>query len=775
MSKAITNPVSFYKTVKNIDSSETIPFDIFLDNIGSGKWEDIAHKVRKGKTKKERAVLKEKYAPSITVAGVFSIRKDDSLIKPTGLIAIDIDEDGFPAGIETPDELKSIVCPDRFVHAAFTTISGRGLCIIMKVNAAKHREHFQAIGEYLLESYGIIVDPTSINISRPRFVSYDPHIYIADTCDKFTKLPKEKPPKRIEPAIYCQDDFDRILQEISSNSINITQDSYFTWLSIGFALSHKFGEGGRNAFHAISQFSSKYKYSICDKQYTNCLRHKSSGKEVTISTFYYYAKKAGVDIYSARTRTIAYTTQQGKKAGLKQNQIAENLKKFEDIEDAEDIIKQVFENDISIYSDTILDQLELWMRQNYSLRRNTITKYIERDGIPLEEEDLNSIFIRAKKIFPELNFELMNRLINSDFVSSYNPILSWFTEQLKIAGDPFSTLITARSTEPQQNPQTAPEPPLHSLKSLTKGLAFSANQIPTPCLDALFSCIKTRDADYLRYFGLKWFVGAISALYYVHSPLMFILSGDVQNTGKTQFFRRLPPPELKKFYAESKLDAGKDDEILMTQKWIIMDDEMGGKSKKEEKHLKYLTSKDWFSLRKPYGKGNIDIRRLCVLCATTNDNEILSDPTGNRRMIPIHVYSIDNKKYNKINKTELWLEAFRLYHAGFDWELNTEDIAYLKTMESFFEVTVSETELIQKYFEPGELLMTATDIKVYIEKHSQQRLSIDRISKQLKKLGFEQRHVKVGKSTARKYLVNILTPPAAEQQPTAGGWNPTEK
>ena len=55
------------------------------------------------------------------------------------------------------------------------------------------------------------------------------------------------------------------------------------------------------------------------------------------------------------------------------------------------------------------------------------------------------------------------------------------------------------------------------------------------------------------------------------------------------------PKELRSYYAESKLDAGKDDEILMTQKLLIMDDEMGGKSKKEVKRLKELTSKQTYS------------------------------------------------------------------------------------------------------------------------------------------------------------------------------------
>ena len=96
---------------------------------------------------------------------------------------------------------------------------------------------------------------------------------------------------------------------------------------------------------------------------------------------------------------------------------------------------------------------------------------------------------------------------------------------------------------------------------------------------------------------------------------------------------RLLPAELKSLYAESKLDAGKDDEILMTQKILIVDDEFGGKSKQEEKRFKEITSKQIFNLREPYGRVNVDLNRLATLGGSTNDTGILNDPTGNRTFI----------------------------------------------------------------------------------------------------------------------------------------------
>ena len=85
------------------------------------------------------------------------------------------------------------------------------------------------------------------------------------------------------------------------------------------------------------------------------------------------------------------------------------------------------------------------------------------------------------------------------------------------------------------------------------------------------------------------------------------------------------------------MDAGKDDDLLMTQKLIVMNDEMGGKSKQDEKRFKELTSKAIFSLRAPYARNNEDFKRLAVLCGTSNDKEVINDPTGNTRILPVEV------------------------------------------------------------------------------------------------------------------------------------------
>lgn len=704
--------ISYYPNTTATKSQKSIPLDLFIEGIRDGKWQDIVLPIRTIADKAARDEAKKK-APCVTPAGLFKTRKDDGLEKHSGIIAIDID------GVEDTDELKSLLCYDNRILCAFVSISGRGLCLLYRINPARHREAFAGISEYLHDNHKVIADPTSVNISRLRFVSFDPGLYYNPNAEKWTIYPKNKPPKKVDRILYAADDFGEIIDQIVSRRLNLCEN-YHEWLRIAFALAHQFNERGREYFHIVSQYSSKYDPVVADKQFSACLKHYNAGGQATIATFYYYCKSAGVRIYSERTRKIAYAASSGKKSGLSAQQIAANLEKFENISNALPLVEEVINSGVEIQGeDGLVDMLIMWLRQNYSLRRNAITRYVEDNGTPIKLVDLNSIFLSAKKVYEKTTFELIDRIINSKEIEEYNPFLDFISNHI---GD-------------------------------GSGEGHIA---------AVFASVACNDSEYLLHFGRKWLVSLIATIHGEHSPLMLVLSGEEHGTGKTEFFRRLLPRELHdKYYAESKLDAGKDDEILMTQKLLIMDDEMGGKSKKESKRLKELTSKQTFSLREPYGRNNVDLNRLAVLCGTTNDAEILNDPTGNRRIIPIHIRSIDQPAFNAVDKIALFMEAVQLWKSGFQWRLDKHDIAYLNKDAAEFEVTTVEAELLGKYFEPAEgqfygEFMTTSEIKDFIETQTKQKLVLDRLGKELKKKKFVRQAKRIGAAVHYGYQVKKI-------------------
>lgn len=702
--------IGIYQNIQDTKGKE-IDLGIFLDQIKNGKWQDLVLPVR-AITDHELRQEAKKTIPNVTISGTFTLRKDASIKKHSGFIAIDIDK------VPDVEAVRSVVNDDPHTYASFTSISGIGLCVIFTIDGSRHREAFEGIEKYFAEQYSIVIDSSGRNESRARYVSFDPDMYLNEKAARFKKyLPKEKP-RKVQPVVFVEDDFSLVIKELSFR--NICED-YRDWVSVGYALASEFNEGGRSYFDALSSGSSKYDPAVCDKLYTKLLTTLSTGKEKqsTLGTIYHYARINNIPFYSERTKKILSSVSSLRKSGLKEPEIVKTLQKYDGIpeEESAPIVRQAIENKVVTDStDNLFTELETWMKYNYEFRRNEITRYIEDRGKILKQKDFNTIFISAKKAIDDVTYEMVERLVNSDFTPDYNPIIEFFASYI--------------------------------------------DRTSTTSIDELFGTIGTTDPVFAKHFGRKWLVGLIASIHGEHSPLMLILSGSLQNTGKTEWFRRLLPTELRPYYAESKLDAGKDDEILMTQKLLIMDDEMGGKNKKEEKRIKELLSKQTFSLREPYGRNNVDLLRIAVLCATTNDNQILTDPTGNRRMIPIPVISINQSAYNKIDKVDVIMEAYHLWKSGFDWRLTKEEIATLSIHGDQFQSFGVEYELLIRYYQtpdPGhEEYLTATDIKIELERITNQKLSLDRLGKELSRLGYVQLSKRIGGAPKKVYRIQTV-------------------
>jgi predicted P-loop ATPase len=704
--------ISFYNNIKEVKSKQTIDITDFLYHVKHGKWQSISEKVAIIQDHNKRREKKAEIAPYVTISGYFeNERAADKLSLHSNFIGMDIDD--IPEELEN---IKHLLKNDPYVYAIFNSISGNGICVLFRIDGSRHIDAFYSIGDYLLKNYQLIIDQSGKDVSRARYVSYDPDLHINDKAPIFKKYlpkPKKQVQKTKLKTIFVETEFDDIIKQMVDKSVNCVE-SYHEWLEIAFALSDQFGENGREYFHQLSSISGKYDRDICNKQFTNCLKHTSKGNKITIKTIYYHAKKAGININSQKVKKIAAITSSQKKAGLSAAQIAENLEKHEGISkhEADDIINQAFQADTNFQSeDNIVDQVRAYLRHTYNLKRNLITRKIENNGKIMDEIELNTMFLDCKNIFGQLTSEIFMKIVFSNNTPSYNPLLDWFDNN---TGNPEGVI------------------------------------------DEFFSCFDTEDD--IKYYGKKWLVGVISAIHGIHSPLMLILAGEVQGTGKTEAFRRMLPKELLPYYAESKLDAGKDDEILMCQKLIIMDDEMGGKSKKEKTRLKELTSKQTFTLREPYGRMNVDLDRLAVLCGTTNDLKILNDPTGNRRLIPIQINLIDHKRYNAVDKKLLFIEAYNLWQSGFEWKLTSEDVKRMDVQNEKFEDHPLEYELIIKYFElPNQynyIELTATEIKIHIENQSNQKIqSVNMLGRQLKKIGFECTIKKINNSVHQVYKV----------------------
>jgi predicted P-loop ATPase len=670
----------------------------FLNNVKYGKWQTQIENIRSEENKDKRSKMKCAL-PSVTISGTFTERKADALIEHSGFICMDID--GFND--------KSVLLADPYTYALFRSASGNGIAVIVKINKEKHKESFRWLRNYYFNTYGIVVDPAPQNVASLRFASYDNETFINDKARQSKTIAEvERKPQSL-PIVIGTDKVSEYVKEVVSKGINIAQN-YDDYLKLGFALANGFGEEGREWFHALCCISEKYNSTHANRQYDICLKGASKNG-VSVGTFYFMLKSCGIQITNESAKAVQLAAI-AKKTGRSQEGIERQLIEIEGLlpEQAKAVASEVFSrDDISLKTvasdpERLIESLMEWLKQNHPIRKNSITKMIEENGNDVRRERLNSIFLRARSTFntPNVNYDLVERIIFSDFVPEYNPLQEYIDKN------------RYRNT--------------------------SGN------IQQLINSIKT-DTPNADKFIRKWLLSLCAAIdgYPVRSVLALVGG---QNSGKTEWFRRLLPSKLKKYYAESKLDAGKDDDILMCQKLIVMDDEMGGKSKQDEKRFKELTSKSIFSLRAPYARANEDFKRLALLCGTSNDFEVINDPTGNTRILPVKVLSIDHELYNSIDKDELFMECVRAYDSGEDWQLSKDELFELAEVSNDFEGTNYEGELIAQFFKRPRLndfaeFLTATEIKEVIESNSKQRIIY------MKKFGMQLRNL-FGNSISKK-------------------------
>lgn len=711
--------ITYYKNSFGNTSVEVDLHDM-LKAIKSGKWKDKVQEYRKmivnGKTEQSDN-YKRKQVPGFTTSGTFpNSRKASELGTHSGFIAMDFDD----VDLSLREELYA----DDYTYAGFISIGGSGICIIVKIEPSKHFDAFKALEHYYFTKYGEQIDPACKDVSRLRYVSYDPELFINPNAKQFKSYlskPKGRKPK-INPVISSDSNIEFVLKQIEADRKDLTAD-YQAWVELAFAFQSEYGETGEEYFHRVSQFHPDYDYEKTSKKYRAC---KSTGSGISIATFYHYAKQAGCRITSPETSHISKVAVYAKKGRRTVEQAINQLATIDNLppEKTEKIVKEVFKNPELATADDeedIVSQIEDMLKREFKIVYNEVTLKYEQNNEPLTDRDFNSIFIHIKKVIPKASKDLVLSCIDSEITQVRNPILEWFRKNKDQGTGYIKTLAETIDT-------------------------------PTGFRDDNFF------PEYSYYFIRKWMIGAVAMWHKKHSPLMLVLAGAKQNTGKTYWFRYLLPDELQPYYAESELTGDKDENLLMCNKMIIMNDEMSNKSRKDIAVMKQLCSKQWFNLRKPYGKLSEDFRRIATLAGTSNNIEILSDPTGNRRIIPIEVNLINHELYNSIDKSALWMEAYTAFMSGEQYHLSNEDISKLTNNTNEFEESSLERELIMKFFRKPkanekEQLLAPSEIKAYIEVRTHQKLNLGKLGMELKKLGYEQKKAKVDGSSKRVYPV----------------------
>lgn len=719
--------ISLYPHIKDSRNGVDITIETFLNRIQTGFWQDaiIPARLALSKTadKEERAAIKAPL-PYVTISGVFSIRKNDGLKEHSGILAIDIDD-------EDPEAIKAKLRKDRHVYAIFASCSGTGACVLFRIHPLKHLASFEAIAEYLYRNYQIIVDQNCKDVSRPRYVSYDPTIYIEANAQEFKEFSKAKPGPKKEakekPVVFIQNEFDGIIAEIENRGTDLAP-TYHEWLKVAYSLADKFGEAGREYFHRISRIGTTYTEKAADRQYTACINNlKDTAKPVTIASLYYLCKTAGIPTASETVANITRRAATHRKAHSTSQQSINNIISFPDFPAdqtlVEEIVKQVYEKEVYVEDISEIESGRIWIR-NAGLRRNEITGQLHLTETALTSSQIEGIELRMREDMDDMDKSNINLLLKSDSVPLFNEIKDFFAKYREIKG--------------------------------TGAIAALAKSLNSPT---------GAGTDYVERMLRKWIVGGISCAIAEESHTMLCLCGEQHGDGKSYFFKKFLPPELAHLTACKDLSGlnnesnKKDFDILITQAWLIYDDEMGNKNKRDHDLIKAKLAQSYTDVRAAYARTSEHRKRIAFFGGTSNDLGVIPDHGENRRILPVQIMpgGIDQAAKDRIDPVDYIMEAYHLLKSGYDYRILNDEITFLNQHTEIFREHTFENELVSKRFRAaspncGEYL-TGTDIKLVLEENMKDRINVKKIKAAMKAIGAPQETRIVNGIHGRYYYV----------------------
>lgn len=229
--------------------------------------------------------------PLATISGTFApIRKAENLVTHSNLLCIDIDKKDN-MGIAWFDDLKNEWHNIPQILYAGRSIRGKGWFAIFHIAYPdKHKAQFEALQRDFASS-GLVIDKSCKDVSRMRFISYDPEPYVNEDATLYTKVWVE--PKPTIHVSYSGSDMEQVekcCRLIVDRGIDITA-TYDDWFHVGAALA-SLGERGHNLFHLVSSQNLKYKAAETDKKFDNLLRNISS---INIGTFFHICSQYGIN------------------------------------------------------------------------------------------------------------------------------------------------------------------------------------------------------------------------------------------------------------------------------------------------------------------------------------------------------------------------------------------------------------------------------------------------------------------------------------------------
>lgn len=261
-------------------SGSTEPLLDILNKIKDGYWRELVANIRTGRAQKDKAMA---FMP----CGVFEQRTQ--LKEFSGVMQLDIDHKHNATLSELcddfPKEVIAMLKNDPHTFAAFRSLSGKGVCVLIKVPTPNINGYFQALKRHYRYTYDIVIDAAVGSLNELRFISHDFGLYLNTESKVWTReeeAPTIAPPKpedkpKLQFVSTPNRDYD-LLQRIASaaedNGLSLLEE-YEEWYMSGLAIANFELESGIDCysiFDRLSSLSGKYDINKNHKQYQISLK-----------------------------------------------------------------------------------------------------------------------------------------------------------------------------------------------------------------------------------------------------------------------------------------------------------------------------------------------------------------------------------------------------------------------------------------------------------------------------------------------------------------------
>lgn len=263
--------------------------------------------------KKERDALK-KHLPAATISGTFTKRAAGNIETYNGLVCLDFDAaDNTDA---SPAKMKHILAGFDEVAYAATSVGGAGVFAIIPTNNTDPTAHAAVVdllGDVIHTATGLTYDRACKDVSRLRFISYDPEAYINPNPAIFDAVrlivlkneqENNRPPRPLVIRKTPKNDGvagkqDRTRERVEALVAAVEQSRkdltahYDDWIKLGFAIAAHFGMDGEDYYQRLSQFHEKYDHQETSKKYADFVRN---GRKIKIGTFFRILENNGFSL-----------------------------------------------------------------------------------------------------------------------------------------------------------------------------------------------------------------------------------------------------------------------------------------------------------------------------------------------------------------------------------------------------------------------------------------------------------------------------------------------